>query len=95
MSTFVQVDFQILNPVRRCICAVFGLNGDWFIENRGAIPDIVVDNLPHATFGGEDEQLRTGVAELLSQLQTDPIETPVHPDYPDRAYHGPVNEQCP
>eukprot|EP01044_Picomonas_judraskeda_P003209 COSAG03_NODE_260_length_9798_cov_24.207238_2_plen_107_part_00 len=78
-----------------CWLAVFGLDGEWFIENRGAIPDIVVDNLPHATFAGEDAQLRRGVAELLGKLQTDPIETPVHPPYPDRSYQGPMNEQCP
>lgn len=75
-----------------CLCSVvFGLDGEWFIENRGAIPDIVVDNLPHATFLGEDAQLRRGVAELLTQLQSDPIETPVHPPYPDRSYQGKIH----
>ena len=31
---------------------VFGPEGDWLIEGHGVDPDIVVDNLPHATFGG-------------------------------------------
>ena len=74
---------------------MYGNDGQWLIENHGAEPDIVVDNPPHATFGGDDAQLTRGVSELLRQLQTDPIETPVHPPYPDRSYSGPVTEQCP
>ena len=74
---------------------VFGLDGEWLIENHGAEPDIVVDNGPHATFNGEDAQLARGVAELLRQLQAEPVPMPVHPPYPDRSYQGPVTEQCP
>ena len=74
---------------------VFGLDGEWLIENHGAEPDIVVDNGPHATFNGEDAQLARGVAELLRQLEAEPVPVPVHPPYPDRSYSGPVTEQCP
>ena len=37
---------------------VYGPEGAWLIEGHGVDPDIVVDNLPHATFKGEDAQLR-------------------------------------
>ena len=32
---------------------VYGPEGKWLIEGHGVDPDIVVDNLPHATFGGQ------------------------------------------
>ena len=37
---------------------VYGPDGKWLIEGHGAEPDVVVDNLPHSTFGGNDEQLQ-------------------------------------
>ena len=39
---------------------VYGPEGTWLIEGHGVDPDIVVDNLPHATWKGEDAQLRRG-----------------------------------
>ena len=36
---------------------VYGPEGKWLIEGHGVDPDIVVDNLPHATFKGKDAQL--------------------------------------
>ena len=36
---------------------VYGPEGEWLIEGHGVDPDIVVDNLPHATFKGDDAQL--------------------------------------
>ena len=40
--------------------------GQWLIEQHGVDPDIVVDNLPHATFAGEDAQLQTAIDHLLA-----------------------------
>ena len=34
--------------------AVYGPEGEWLIEQIGVLPDVVVDNLPHATFEGSD-----------------------------------------
>ena len=39
---------------------VYGPEGEWLIEGHGVEPDIVVDNLPHATFEGRDAQLEAG-----------------------------------
>jgi tricorn protease len=33
---------------------VFGPDHNWLIEGRGVEPDMVADNLPHATFEGQD-----------------------------------------
>ena len=35
---------------------VYGPERTWLIEGHGVEPDIVVDNLPHATFKGKDAQ---------------------------------------
>jgi tricorn protease len=62
---------------------VFGPEGEWLIEGYGVEPDVVVDNLPHATFEGEDAQLRTAVERLLERIRAEPVppvETPPHPD---------------
>ena len=39
---------------------VYGPEGQWLIEGHGVDPDIVVDNLPHATFTGEGCATRAG-----------------------------------
>jgi tricorn protease len=33
---------------------VYGPEGNWLIEGHGVDPDVVVDNLPRATFDGKD-----------------------------------------
>jgi tricorn protease len=48
-------------------------------------PDIVVDNLPHATFKGEDAQLKAAIAYLQKQIQEKPVELPPVPRYPNKA----------
>ena len=62
--------------------AVYGPERQWLIEGHGVDPDVVVDNLPHATFNGSDAQLEAAVAHLLKRIQEDPVEVPVPPDYP-------------
>ena len=37
---------------------VFGPEGAWLIEGHGVDPDVVVDNLPHATFDGQRRPAR-------------------------------------
>ena len=50
------------------------------------VPDIVVDNLPHATFKGEDAQLEAGIEYLLEEIRKDPREVPAPPPYPDKSF---------
>lgn len=61
---------------------VYGPEGEWLIEGWGVEPDIVVDNLPHATFEGADAQLETAVRELLKALEENPVTVPKAPAYP-------------
>ena len=64
---------------------VYGPEGEWLIEGHGVEPDIVVDNLPHATFLGRDAQLETAVRHLLERMEGDPREVPEAPPYPDKS----------
>jgi len=43
---------------------VYAPEGIWLIEGHGVDPDIVVDNLPHATFAGQDAQLEAAIRYL-------------------------------
>jgi len=61
---------------------VYGPEGQWLIEGRGVDPDIVVDNLPHATFNGQDAQLDAAVKHLQELIRTKPIPVPPPPPYP-------------
>lgn len=61
---------------------VYGPEGEWLIEGWGVDPDIVIDNLPHATFLGSDAQLEAAVRHLLEELEKNPVETPPAPPYP-------------
>jgi tricorn protease len=61
---------------------VYGPEGQWLIEGRGVEPDIVVDNLPHATFEGRDAQLDAAVKHVLEMIATKPVPVPPPPPYP-------------
>ena len=65
---------------------VYGAEGKWLIEQEGVIPDIVVDNLPHATFNGGDAQLDAAIAYLEKKIAEDPRPVPKPPPYPKRAF---------
>ena len=64
---------------------VYGPEGKWLIEQEGLIPDIIVDNLPHATFLGSDAQLDAAIAYLQKKIAEDPRAVPPPPPYPKRA----------
>ncbi len=64
---------------------VYGPEGSWLIEGHGVEPDIVVDNLPHATFNGQDSQLEAGIRHLLDLIEKDPRPIPPTPAYPNKA----------
>jgi tricorn protease len=63
---------------------VYGPEGQWLIEGHGVEPDIVVDNLPHATFNGQDAQLEAAVKHLQELIAKDPVDVPKPPPYPDK-----------
>jgi len=65
---------------------VYGPEGKWLIEGHGVDPDTVVDNLPHATFLGQDAQLDAAIAILKREIKTDPNPVPPHPAYPDKSF---------
>ena len=65
---------------------VYDATGKWLIEGHGVDPDIVVDNLPHATFGGADAQLQAAIDLLRQQIRDDPRPVPPHPAYPDKSF---------
>jgi tricorn protease len=65
--------------------AIYGLNGEWEVENHGVAPDVVVEDLPKDVAAGHDKQLETGVRMVLDELKAHPVpEIPV-PPYPN--YH--------
>ena len=61
---------------------VFDESGAWLIEGHGVDPDIVVDNLPHATFLGADAQLDAAIAHLKEKIAKDPRPIPPVPPAP-------------
>jgi len=65
---------------------VYGPEGKWLIEGHGVDPDIIVDNLPHATFMGEDAQLEAAVNLLKEEIRKDPRPVPAPPPYPDKSF---------
>ena len=66
---------------------VYGAEGKWLIEGHGVDPDIVVDNLPHATFAGSDAQLDAALQLLKDEIQKDPRPVPQHPPYPNKSFN--------
>lgn len=65
---------------------VYDENGEWLIEGHGVDPDIVVDNLPHATFNGEDAQLDAAIEHLKKLIAEDPRDIPPPPPYPNKKF---------
>lgn len=59
--------------VRAAENAQFGMDGRWLVEGVGVSPDVEVDNLPHATFNGKDQQLETAIQLLEKKLKEQPV----------------------
>ena len=64
---------------------VYGPEGEWLIEGWGVEPDIVVDNLPHATFKGEDAQLQAAIDYLKKKIAEEPVDPMLPPPHPDKS----------
>jgi tricorn protease len=58
------------------------------IEGHGFVPDIEIDNLPHATFKGQDAQLDKAIEHLHMLIEEDPRDVPTVPAYPDKSFGG-------
>jgi tricorn protease len=65
--------------------AIYGLKGEWEVENRGIAPDIEVENDPASVAAGHDRQLEKAVEVTLESLKKNPVVIPEHPPYP--TYH--------
>lgn len=61
---------------------VYGPEGTWLIEGHGVDPDVRVDNLPHATFKGQDAQLEAAIRHLEQRVKEQPVVVPPAPKYP-------------
>jgi tricorn protease len=66
--------------------AIYGLKGDWEVENNGVPPDIEVEMDPAAWRSGRDPQLERAVEYLLAELKKNPQQKPKLPPYPN--YHN-------
>jgi len=65
--------------------AIYGLHGDWEVENHGIPPDDEVEMDPKLVREGHDPQLEEAVKVILQQLKDHPPEKYPRPAYPD--YH--------
>jgi len=65
--------------------ALYGLNGDWEVENHGIAPDYDVDYDPAAVRQGHDPQLEKAVEVVLQLLKEHPTPQYKRPAYPN--YH--------
>jgi len=66
--------------------AIYGLHGEWEVENHGIAPDIEVENDPASVAAGHDAQLEKAVQVTLETLKKNPVVIPEHPLYPN--YHN-------
>jgi tricorn protease len=65
--------------------AIYGLNGDWEVENKGVAPDVEVDLEPAAWRAGHDAQLEKAIEVVMQQLKEHPLPEIKRPPYPN--YH--------
>ncbi len=59
--------------VRAAEIGQYGADGSWIIEGVGVTPDVEVDNMPHATFEGSDQQLDAALRILQAKIKAQPI----------------------
>ena len=65
--------------------AFYGKAGQWWVENRGAIPDIEIENDPNLVMAGQDPQLEKAIATILAEIEkNDKNKFPPVPSYPDK-----------
>jgi len=65
--------------------AIYGLKGDWEVENRGITPDIEIGMDPKLVRQGHDPQLERAIETVMEQLKQHPAPEYAKPAYPN--YH--------
>jgi tricorn protease len=65
--------------------AIYGLKGEWEVENIGVAPDIEVDLDPAAYRNGHDAQLDKAIEVVMQQVKEHPLPEFKRPAYPN--YH--------
>ncbi|MBO0860409.1 MAG: PD40 domain-containing protein [Chloracidobacterium sp.] len=70
--------------------AVYGLNGEWEVENVGVGPDIEVEFDPAAWRQGRDPQLERTVEYLMEELKKNPRPQYKRPPFPNYHQGNPV-----
>jgi|HubBroStandDraft_1064217.scaffolds.fasta_scaffold00003_100 tricorn protease len=65
--------------------AIYGLKGEWEVENHGVAPDYEVDLDPAAYRQGHDAQLDKAIEVVMEQLKEHPLPEFKRPAYPN--YH--------
>jgi tricorn protease len=63
--------------------AIYGLKGDWEVENHGVAPDIEIGFDPKLVREGHDPQLEKAVETVMQMLKEHPLPEYVRPKYPD------------
>jgi len=61
----------------------FALDGRWIVEGHGVEPDSEVDNMPYATFIGEDAQLEAAIDYLTKEIEQSPLKKLKAQELPD------------
>ena len=67
--------------------AIYGLKGEWEVENHGIPPDVEVDLEPAAWRQGKDAQLERAIEVVMQQLKDHPqpeIKRPAYPNYHEK-----------
>jgi tricorn protease len=67
--------------------AIYGLNGDWEVENRGIPPDVDVELDPAQWRLGHDAQLEKAIEVILDLLKKNPPKEYKRPEYPNYHQH--------
>ena len=63
--------------------AIYGLEGQWEVENVGIAPDVEVELDPKAWRAGHDLQLEKAVEIALAALEKSPLPVHSRPPYPN------------
>ncbi len=64
--------------------AIYGLNGEWEVENHGVPPDVEIDLDPATWRQGHDAQLEKAIEVVMQELKDHPqpeIKRPAYPNY--------------
>ncbi|MEO8724794.1 MAG: PDZ domain-containing protein [Acidobacteriaceae bacterium] len=62
---------------------IYGLKGEWEVENHGISPDIAVEMDPKSVSAGHDPQLERAVEEVMAELKANPLPTYKRPAFPN------------